>query len=519
MEKIAMALATAALLVGVAGAQTVAQREPATIRGTTVTPAPRGPAPAEPPSMAPTEIGPAMTLVVGKSTLIRLPGPIQRISVGNPAIADVTLISSRELYLLGKTFGSTNVIMWRRGGPTTIIDVAVNADGAALEQRIRTLLPDEKEIRVHAAADSLVLTGKVSSALKADQAVQIAESFIRAYSRGLTLPVTAGNQTAQQGQQITVGQQVIRGGAGTEPKVVNMLQIAAPQQVMLEVTVAEISKQLLDKLGVGIDASRTRGSWRYSIISNFLTESAGLLGAVSNSGDRLELDAERKDGLVKILAEPNIVAISGQEASFLAGGKIFIPVARDPGAGGFPVITLEEKEYGVGLKFTPVVLDGGRIHLKVAPEVSELQQTGSPFLTAGGVVSILPSFTTRRAQTTVQLMDGQSLAIAGLIKNNVKETVSKFPVLGELPILGALFRSSEFQTDLSELMFVITPRLVKPLSEGVVLPTDSFVPPSRGEFFLGGQLEGSGSPDVPPDRPAARQTPAAPATGGFEMKP
>src|SRR5690606_31311128 len=160
-----------------------------------------------------------------------------------------------------------------------------------------------------------------------------------------------------------------------------------------------------------IDGARVRGSWRYSILSNFLTESAGILGATSRSGNTINLDAERRDGLVKVLAEPNIVAISGQEASFLAGGKIFIPVARDPGVGGIPVITLEEKEFGVGLKFTPVVLDGGRIHLKVAPEVSELSQTGSPFLTVGGVTSVLPSFTTRRAQTTVQLMDGQSLAI------------------------------------------------------------------------------------------------------------
>ncbi|MBN9460332.1 MAG: type II and III secretion system protein family protein [Burkholderiales bacterium] len=509
--------------------QPVAPRAPAVIKGTTATPAPvAARAPALPDSAGPAEIGPAMNLVVGKSTLVRLPGPIERISVGNPAVADVTLISARELYLLGKTFGSTNVIMWRRGGPTTIIDVSVSADASALEQRIRMLLPGEDGIRAYAAADSLVLTGVVSSALKATQAVQIAESFIRAYSRGLTLAVTAGNQAAQQGQQITVGQQAITGGMGGQaqmPKVVNMLRIAQPQQVMLEVTVAEVSKTLLDKLGVGLEGTRTRGNWRYSILSDFLTGSAGLLGAAGRPGTSLTVDAERRDGLIKVLAEPNIVAISGQEASFLAGGKIFIPVARTNDVTGFPTITLEEKEFGVGLKFTPIVLDGGRIHLKVAPEVSELSQSGSPFTTVNGITAILPSFTTRRAQTTVQLMDGQSLAIAGLIKNNATETVKKLPVLGEVPVLGALFRSSEFQTDRSELMFVITPRLVKPLGPDVALPTDAFVPPSRGEFFLGGQLEGSGSSDVPPDRgvmspeaaPAA-PAPAAPASGGFQMK-
>lgn len=515
MNKAVFAGALAALGVATATAQTVAQRPPEVIKGTTPSApvfTPRAPAaPAVPDGSIPSEIGPAMNLVVGKSTLVRLPAPIERISVGNPAVADVTLISARELYLLGKTFGSTNVIMWRRNAPTTIIDVSVSADASALEQRIQTLLPGEK-VKVHAATDSLVLTGEVSSALKAAQAVEIAESFIRTYSRGLQLQVLAGDQTAQQGQAISVAQQAVTGGSGGErlqPKVVNMLRIAQPQQVMLEVKVAEVSKNLLDKLGVGIDATRTSGSWRYSILSNLLTDSGTLLGAARNN-TAFTVDAERRDGLIKVLAEPNIVAISGQEASFLAGGKIFIPVARDSTTGGV-TITLEEKEFGVGLKFTPVVLDGGRIHLRVAPEVSELSQTGSPFTTINGATAVLPSFTTRRAQTSVQLMDGQSLAIAGLIKNNVTETVRKLPILGELPILGALFRSSEFQTDRTELMFLITPRLVKPMAGEVALPTDAFTPPNRAEFFLNGQLEGSGSGDVPPDRPGTRQQPAAPA--------
>jgi pilus assembly protein CpaC len=189
--------------------------------------------------------------------------------------------------------------------------------------------------------------------------------------------------------------------------------------------------------------------------------------------------------------------VSGQEASFLAGGKIFIPVARSNNATGTVTITLEEKEFGVGLKFTPVVLDGDMISLKVAPEVSELSRTGSPFVTTGGVTTVLPSFTTRRAQTTVQMRDGQSLAIAGLIKNNVTENISRFPFLGEIPVIGALFRSTEFQTDRSELLFVITPRLVQSLQAPPPLPTDSFKPPSREEMLLKGQLEGSGRRDAP----------------------
>jgi len=449
-------------------------------------------------SAGPAEVGPAMSLVIGKSTLLRLPSPIARISVGNPSVADVTLISPRELYLLGKTYGSTNVILWGRDGATTIIDVSVSIDASALQSRLHDLLPSEKGIVVRTAADSVVLGGEVSSALQADYAVSIAEAYARSFGRGIQAPIFAGNVEAKPGQQLQIAPaQLQQQAGGNQPKVVNMLRIAQPQQVMLEVKVAEISKTLLDKLGVGIDAARVHGDWRYGILSNFLTESSGILGVLSRTGNRIDIDAEKRDGLVRVLAEPNIVSISGQEASFLAGGKIFIPVSRNNAATGIPTITLEEKEFGVGLKFTPTVLDGNRINLRVAPEVSELSQQGSPFTTVNGVTSILPSFTTRRAQTTVQLNDGQSFAIAGLIKNNVTEQVKRFPVLGEVPVLGALFRSSEFQTDRSELMFVVTARLVKPLPPDHALPTDSFVPPNRSEFFLEGKLEGSGHPDVP----------------------
>lgn len=484
-------------------------------------------------SVGPAEIGPGMSLTIGKSTLVRLPTPISRLSVGNPAVADVTLISSRELYLLGKTYGSTNVILWSRNGPTTIIDVAVSLDSAALQGRLRELLPSEQGIRVSTAADSVVLAGEVSSAQQADYAVSIAEAFARSYALGIQAPIQAGIPEAEQGQAIAITQarQRTAGGAATGPRIVNMMRIAQPQQVMLEVKVAELSKNLLDKLGVGLDAARVSGDWRYSILSNFLSESSGVLGLLSRTGNRLNIDAEKRDGLVRILAEPNIVSISGQEASFLAGGKIFIPVARSNAATGLATITLEEKEFGVGLRFTPTVLDGGRINLRVSPEVSELSQTGSPFTSVGGQTTVLPSFTTRRAQTTVQLMDGQSFAIAGLIKNNVTESLRRFPVLGEVPILGSLFRSSEFQTDRSELMFVVTARLIKPLPSGQLsLPTDNFVTPSRTEFFLNGQMEGSGHPDVPAtDRqrqmieqsapPAGSSQSGAPAgSGGFQLK-
>jgi pilus assembly protein CpaC len=184
------------------------------------------------------------------------------------------------------------------------------------------------------------------------------------------------------------------------------------------------------------------------------------------------------------------MAISGQHASFLSGGKIFIPVSQTNN-NGVPTITLEEKEFGIGVKFIPTVLDGSRINLKLVSEVSDLSQTGSPFTTVGGITAVLPSLSVRRADTTVQLNDGQSFVIAGLIKNNFTETIKRFPGLGEVPVLGALFRSSEFQNAQTELLFVVTPRLVKPLTEAPRLPTDNHVVPSRSEVYFNGSLEGA----------------------------
>ena len=467
----------------------------------------------------PSSVGPTMNLTIGKSTLMRMPSAVSRISLGNPNVADVTLISPTELYLLGKTYGSTNLIVWRKGGGPTAIDVNVNIDHGRMEDKIRELLPAEREIRVRPAADSVILTGMVTSAVKARAAEDIANAFVRDVNKSLVLPTAGGDGKGGQGapmQGSGGGGAAAANAAGS--KVVNLLQIAEAQQVMLEVTVAEVSKTLMDKLGSSFQATRRNGSWLFGIGTNLLSGGAGLLNALKNNGNGFSIDAEKNDGLIKILAEPNLVAISGQEASFLAGGKIFIPVGRSNDRGG-TTITLEEKEFGVGVKFTPTVLEGGRIHLKVAPEVSELSQTGSPFTTVGGETAILPSFTTRRAQTSVQLMDGQSLAIAGLIKNNVKQAVDRIPGLGEVPVMGALFKSSEFQGDRTELMFVITPRLIKPLDANYILPTDGFTPPSRSEFYFGNKLEGSGHQDIPADKRAAPSSllPGN-STGGMEVK-
>jgi pilus assembly protein CpaC len=438
-------------------------------------------------------VGPALELIIGKSTLMRLPSAIERISVGNPSIADVSLISPTELYLLGKAHGSTNLLIWRKGGATTAIDVNVSIDSARMEKKLRELMPDETGIRVRPAADSVILTGVVSSAAKAKYAEDIANAFVRDINRSLDLPVTAGDAKVKAGSALAIKSDA--GGQGdskASAKVINLLQIAQAQQVMLEVKIAEVSKSLIDKLGASAAYKRTSSSGEnvFSMMSNFLSNGNGLVEALRIGKSSLIIDGQNDDGLVRILAEPNIMAVSGQSASFLSGGKIFIPVSRSTDIGG-NTVTLEEKEFGIGVRFTPTVLDGTRINLKLLSEVSDLSQAGSPFTTVNGVVSVLPSLTVRRADTTVQLNDGQSFVIAGLIKNNSTTAIKRFPGLGEVPMLGALFRSSEFQKDQTELLFVITPRLVKPLSEQPTLPTSNHIEPTRADVLINGRAEGT----------------------------
>ena len=511
-------------------------------------------------------IAPLVQIPVGKSTVLRPTTPVTRILLGNPenaraarpaenadgkkddgakggaavdgrpgvADVDVLLLAPTEVYLLGKSIGSTNVVMLDRAGTCTAFDVVVGMDTTALQSVIGQLLPDEKEIKVSSAFDSIVLSGMVSD----NEALTRVTDLASAYVRG-------------------------GGGDGkSNQRIVNMMQVGAPQQVMLEVKVAEISKSLLDQFGIDFSRAYVPGDGSMlRFLSGIFGGVAGTLGQIGGTGptgvpfssvDAVVggtvpltgatggnvtvtydtsgrptytttygtvpgrnvtngvLNMQKTDGLVKVLAEPTVMAISGQTGSFLAGGKIFIPVSQDSGVGGARTITLEEKEFGVSVKFTPTVLGGGRINLRVRPEVSELNSTGIQ-ISAGGVNAVLPSFTSRKAETTVQLMDGQSFAIGGLIKNNTTTNVKAFPFLGELPVVGALFRSTEFQTDRSELVFVITPHLVKPLPPGFRLPTDGYVPPTRSELILGGKIEGTRR-----DEPLTAQP--QPAQGGFDKE-
>jgi pilus assembly protein CpaC len=447
----------------------------------------------------------SMQLQLGKSTLMRLPEAISSRSVGNPAVVQAMLVAPDTLYLAGADIGSTNLIVQGKSGSCSVIEVTVGVDPAGLQAALAALMPEQKNIRVSAAADALVLSGSVDDAPTAGRVLELATAFVRRPAQALAQ--NKGDAGAAPGAPAGAA---TPGGSAPAARIVNLLSISAPQQVMLEVKIAEVSKSLLDKLEVGATLRYASGSWATTLLSNFLTGTArGLLDARKSNGNQITAEAEKQDGLVHILAEPTVMAISGQEGSFLAGGKIFIPVAQDNNK-----VTLEEREFGVGLRFTPTVLAGGRINLRVAPEVSELSREGVG-ISASGLTggAVLPLITTRRASTTVELMDGQSFAIGGLIKNNQVTNIHGLPVLGEVPILGALFRSTDFQHDRTELLFVVTAHLVKPLPPGQALPTDRMTTPGRAELFLMGRMEGK--PTVPAPAPA----PASPAQQqGFELK-
>ena len=433
----------------------------------------------------------SVVVPVGKSQLIPLPEPVRNRTLGNPNVVQATMVSPQTLYVLGRTVGTTNMIVQGRSGACSIINVVVNADSNGVQTSLAQLLPGESGIRVMTAADNLVLTGSVSSSQAALQAMDIAQAYANA----------------------------AQGDGAKKGGVLNMMSVDTPQQVMLEVKVAEVSKTLLNQLGSAVNIQGGFGSWTGGVLTNLLTgAAAGFFGSKANNKPfNLAIDAQKNDSLVKVLAEPNLVTISGQEASFLAGGKIYIPVAQSNALGGASTITLQEEEFGVGLKFTPTVLANGRIHLKVSPEVSELSPTGATV--SGSSLTgqtILPLITTRRASTTVQMRDGESFAIGGLLQDSARGALKALPGAGEVPVLGTLFRSTQFQQDLTELVFIITPRLVKPMqTQNYPLPTDGFTTPDPLSLYFMGNMEGRGKqpqqPAPAPSQPAAPATAPAPA--------
>jgi pilus assembly protein CpaC len=459
----------------------------------------------------------SVSVAVGKSVLVPLAEPARNRTLGNPTVAEATLVSPRTLYLVGMTVGTTNMIVQGRSGQCQIIDVSVNIDADGLQRTLQQLMPAERGIRVSTAAGNLVLAGRVSGAQAAQQAMEIANAYAGAQPTQQQQASTAsfGNGSSSLTQQSA--------SVSKPSEVINMMTVDSPQQVMLEVKVAEVSKTLLNQLGAAVNIQGGFGSWTGALVSSLLA-GVGNGIAVSKANNlpfNVAVDAQKTDSLGKILAEPNLVTLSGQEASFLAGGKVFIPVPQSNGTGG-STITLQEEEFGVGLKFTPTVMAGSRINLKVAPEVSELSPTGVTVSATGtSSTAILPLITTRRASTTVQMNDGESFAIGGLIQNNITGSLKALPGLGEVPVLGALFRSTSFQQDRTELVFIITVHLVKPLpADNYPLPTDSFRQTSDAGVYATGNMEGrqpqpaapaSATPNAPLTQPSAPAPAPAPA--------
>jgi pilus assembly protein CpaC len=301
-----------------------------------------------------------------------------------------------------------------------------------------------------------------------------------------------------------------------KPKVLSLVDVGGVHQVMLEVRVAEMSQSLMRRLGVNFAYISAGGNnFGISLLNNLARIPGGWPGNPIVLGDSINwafqfagagatwtglIDALKENGLTKVLAEPTLITLSGRSASFLAGGEFPIPVPQSSGSGGGTTITIEYKTFGVGLNFTPTVLSNGKISMMVNPEVSELDFTRAVSLQG----YIIPSINTRRVSTVIELGDGQSFAVAGLLKDDVREVVRKFPVLGDIPVLGALFRSTEFQKNETELIIIVTPHLVKPLDmTKQTLPTDAYIEPDDFEFYLLGSLEGKGKKDTAKSSPAA----------------
>jgi pilus assembly protein CpaC len=407
-----------------------------------------------------------ITISSGKSIVIKSETPIKRVSIANPDIADFILLSPQEIYITAKVAGTTNLTLWQDGRISAIYDLVVGYDVAELKRQLHDSLPEEKELKVMATNKSITLSGRVTNAANLSHALSLAGAY------------------------------------APEGNIQNLVTVGGVHQVMLEVRVAEMSRSLTKRLGINIFYNRgdefavsTLGGLADLVSPDNAELLTGSLGwtvspAVNslfrfNSGSATWtglVDALKEDGLVKVLAEPNLITLSGQSANFLAGGEFPVPVPQ-----GLGTVAIEYKPFGVGLVFSPTVLSKDKINILVSPEVSDLD-----FTTAVEFQGfVIPGLRTRRLTTTIELGDGQSFAIAGLLRENMRSISTKTPLLGDIPILGALFQSKAFQKEESELIIIVTPHLVKPLNlEDQPLPTDYYVEPNDLEFYLFGMLEG-----------------------------
>jgi pilus assembly protein CpaC len=458
-----------------------------------------------------------VTLSVGTGRMVRLPSPISDIFVANEQVADVQVRSPNQIYIFGKGPGETTVFATDRSGRTVYAtNVNVGTNLASIDELLQAAMP-EAQIQARTLSGMVLLTGTVSSPADVEEAARLVQAYV-----------------------------------GTNIQVISRLKTATPLQVMLQVRIAEVNRSLARNVGVNILSRDTTGGFLFSLFQgrsagsitdttvpnpipggpalpatgfNFSAPPSGNAFGAAGHAFGLDLlaslDLGETTGLVTTLAEPNLTALSGETASFLAGGEFPIVTSSINGT------SVEYKSYGVSLAFTPTVLEGGRISMRVRPEVSQLTSQGA--VRVGGTE--IPALTTRRTETTVELGSGQSFMIGGLLQNTGNNSVDRTPFLGNLPILGALFRSKSFRRSETELVIVVTPYLVRPVSAGqIALPTDGFRTGSAGRQILLDQDErgrsgarrpgptvaepsaspGVGSSGAPAQQPAAqrRQLPA-----------
>jgi pilus assembly protein CpaC len=432
-----------------------------------------------------------LNLSQGVGTLVRLSEPMTDVFVANDAIADVQVRSSTQLYVFGKGRGETTVYATSKSGRVVYAaNVRVGNNFSSVDEMLHLAMPDAS-IRATPMNNLVLLTGTVAGPDDSAEAQRLVQAYV---------------------------------GEGTQ--VVSRLRSATPLQVTLKVRIAEVNRTLLKKIGINLLSSDGTNGFKFGIgqgggvgvpnASPFGVSSLaggttlGIAGKLLGLNLTSTLDLAQTDGLVTTLAEPNLTALSGETASFLAGGEFPVPISQ-----GNNAVTIEYKQFGVGLAFTPIVLADGRISMRVRPEVSELSDAGAVKLNGFTV----PALTTRRAETTVELGSGQSFMIAGLLQNRNRNNLTKAPFLGDLPILGMLFRSTSYQRDETELVIVVTPYLVRPVSNQMAIPADGYRAPTDSQLNLEGQTyTGVSGARTPAAVPAPIVGAAAPvAAPGFKL--
>jgi pilus assembly protein CpaC len=395
----------------------------------------------------------ALNVPMNRAVVVESDTPFAELSIANPGIADISTLSDRSIYVLGKAPGRTTLTLLSPDGQLiSNVDVHVTPDIAEFKERLQQILPGE-HIEVRTANDGIVLSGQVSSTAKLDRALDLANRY-------------------------------------APDRVSNLMVVGGTQQVMLKVRFAEVNRTISKSLGSSVGV---RDGGRFAAQSGSFVNSGSspAFGADSVGGLRLGgsigglefgvmLEALEAKGMVRTLAEPNLTALSGQEAKFLAGGEYPVPVAQDD-----TTVTVEWKPFGVELNFTPVVVDQDIINLTIDAAVSSIDPANGISVSGFEV----DAFKRRETSTTVEMRDGDSFAIAGLLQDDFRDLNTQLPWIGDIPILGALFRSSEYQRAQTELVIIVTPHLVTPVSgEALALPTDRIRIPTERELFLSGQV-------------------------------